>query len=387
MAQRAVSTRTRRSSLWTRFGRLAQRPWPGAPIALLLIALAYLWVGVFGAEILVDRLSTPLFASWLMPLASHYLGLIPSPVVRDALLDPTFGILQNGLFAALGVVLPVLFCFYSLQALFEDSGYLARLAVLSDRLMSKVGLNGQALVPLVLGFSCATMSIVGARTLPTKKERTILTLLVVGVPCAPLLAAMAVVLAGLPWTSSAVVFGLVLVRLLVAGHVAGKVLPGHRSDFILELPEMRMPRLTVLGLKTARRTWQFVKEALPIFIAASLLVFVLERLGGLALITEWSRPVVEGVLGLPEGAMAVFIKTAVRRESGAAELSALRGSFAPLQLVVMLVMMMFLVPCANATVAVFKERGLRTGLALLGLTALSGLVAGALVNLVGHSFV
>jgi ferrous iron transport protein B len=257
--------------------------------------------------------------------------------------------------------------------------------VLADRLLRRVGLNGQGLIPLILGFSCVAAAVITTRMLPTRKERIILTLLVVGLPCAPLLAVMVVILGKMPWTASAVVFGVIFARLLAAGYVSSKVLGGPRPDFILEIPPMRIPRVGVLMAKTWRRTWDFVREAVPVFLAASFAMFLFARAGGLAAMEEAAQPLVRDLLGLPDQAVQVFIKTAIRREAGATELNLLRDQFDHLQLVVTLLVMTLLLPCVNTAIVIVKERGLKAASVVLVTVILSAFLIGAAVNGVCHA--
>ncbi|MCP4676244.1 MAG: ferrous iron transporter B [Deltaproteobacteria bacterium] len=383
IVERVLVSSARSPSLLVRFGALAQRPVSGVLIGLVVLILAYYWVGVFGATFVVDNLATHLFDGLLIPFFEKIVEPIPSAFVRDAIMDSDFGLLPTGLFLALGLVLPVLFCFYLFESILEDSGYLPRLAVLLDRIFRWLGLNGQSLIPLVLGFSCITMAVITTRMLPTRKERIILTLLLIlGIPCAPLLAVMFILLGKMPWTAGAVVFGFVAVQILLAGYLSNKLIPGELPDLILELPKMRIPRPQVMLVKTWRRTWQFMREALPIFLVASFAVFLVDRLGGLALLENLARPVVQGLLGLPDQTVQVFIKTAIRRENGATELNLLRDQFDNVQLVVTMLVMTFLMPCINATIVIIKERGFKVSLLILTTVSIWAITAGAVVNLV-----
>ncbi|MFH2000420.1 MAG: nucleoside recognition domain-containing protein, partial [Planctomycetota bacterium] len=383
IVDRVTTSEAGSPSLLVRFGRVAQRPLAGTLIAVCVMIAAYYWVGVFGATLVVDALGRYVFDGFLVPLCDKMVAPIPSEFLRDAIMDPDFGLLPSGLFLAVGLVLPVLFCFYLLQAVLEDSGYLPRLAVLFDRLFRWLGLNGQSLIPLILGFSCVTMAVITTRMLPSRKERIILTLLLIlGIPCAPLLAVMLVILHKMPWTAGATVFGVIGLQILVAGYVASKLIPGKLPDLILEIPKMRIPRPGIVLSKTWRRTWSFMREALPVFLLASFVVFLFNRMGGLSLMETLFRPFMQGFLGLPDESVQVFIKTAIRRESGAAELSLLSSQFSNLQLVVALLVMTFLMPCINAAIVIIKERGLKVALSILFLVAVWAVVAGSLVNAV-----
>ena len=383
IAQRVAIRTNRAPTLLTRFGRLAQRPLSGAVIAAFVVVVAYLWIGAFAATFVVDSIDVHLFQDFLVPFCESIVAKIPMDFVRDAIMDHDFGLLPAGLFLAVGIVLPVLFAFYLLHGVLDDSGYLPRLAVLFDRLFRKIGLNGQALIPLVLGFSCVTMAVITTRMLATRKERIILTLLLcMGIPCAPLLAVMIVLLSPLPWTASAVVFGVIALQIVVSGFAASKIIKGKLSDLILELPPMRVPRITRVLRHTWARTWLFMREAVPLFLLASFVMFLFHRVGGLDVIESAARPLTQSFLGLPDQAVQVFLKTAIRRENGATELRLLRDYFDNVQLVVALVVMSFLVPCINAALVVLKERGVKTGIAILSASTFWAILLGALLNLV-----
>ena len=382
MVERAVTRHRESPSLLVHFGRLAQRPVSGALIAALVLAASYLWAGVLAAQVVVGVIDAHLIRGFLQPWCERLVAVIPVAYLRDAIVDRDFGLLPTGVFLALGTVLPVLFAFYLLQTLLEDSGYLPRLSVLCDQWLRRLGLNGRGLVPLMLGFSCCTMAVITARLLPTRKERFILTLLVAGVPCAPLSAVMLVLLSSMPWSAAAFVVGLVALRLAAFGFIAGRLSPEGPSDLILEIPRMRLPRPSALLKKSWWRTRRFMREAIPVFMVASLAVFVFSRTGGLAALERFARPVVQGWLGLPEQAVQVFIKTAIRRESGATELCLLQGQFSHLQLVVTMLVMTFVVPCLNASIVIFKERGVKMGAVILAVVVATALAAGAAVHLV-----
>ncbi|MHC4176572.1 MAG: nucleoside recognition domain-containing protein [Planctomycetota bacterium] len=359
------------------FGHYAAHPLFGLPIALLVILAGYYWVGLLGATIVVDYLNQKLFCVLLLPACERLFGNLPWTFVQDAILDPDFGLVPTGLFLALGIVLPVLFFFYTVFGLLEDSGYLPRLSVLLDRALRRLGLTGKGVLPLVFGFSCITTAILAARVLPTRKERIITSfLLLLGFPCAPMLAVMLVVLEPLPWTAAATLFGLLFVQVLVAGVLANAIMPGGGSDFILELSPIRIPRLWVVLNRARQKSWQFLKEALPAFMAASFLLFVLDRLGGLDALERLVRPVVNSLLGLPDQSVRVFMKTMIRRENGAAELTLVQNHFNSLQLVVTLFVMTVILPCVNSAIVLLREQGIKICLLLLLIVSLYAIVAG-----------
>ncbi len=369
------------------FGHLAQHPVWGVPIAAAVILTLYFVVGVVGATWVVDWLNGNVFDSLVLPWLAGWVSYIPWEPARAALMDPDFGIFPAGVVLALGLVLPVLLFFYAAFSVLQDSGYLARLSVLMDRLLRVVGLNGRGVVPLAMGFSCVTMALLTTRILHTRRERIIASLLLLmGVPCAPLLGVMLIVLGPLPVSASVLVFGWIGLQMLLVGWLASKLLPGQGGDFIMELPPMRLPRIRQVARLTWMQTWRFVLEALPFFALAALGLFVFNRLGGLDALQAAAHPLVHGLLGLPDAAVQVFIKTLIRREAGATELSHLREVFSNVQLVVTLLVMTFLSPCVNAVLVLFKERGARVAGVLLVFVTVWAVVAGAAVSLLCRWF-
>jgi ferrous iron transport protein B len=363
------------------FGRAAHHPILGVLIAALVVSAAYLWIGSLGATRVVDWLSAHVFEGWLNPLATRWAAHLPWPIVRDALVDPEFGLVPTGVSLAFGLVMPVLAFFYFAFNILIDSGYLPRLSVLFDRVFRLIGLNGKGILPLTMGFSCVTMALITTRVLDTKRERIIASLLLMlGTPCAPLLAMMLVILGQMPVSAAATVFGVIVTQTALAGFAAGRLLEGRPADFILAIPPMRRPRLRRALARTFRQTYHFMKEAVPLFLLASLVVFAVNRFGALAALERAAHPVVNGLLGLPDEAIRVFMKTLIRRESGAAELELAHGGFDGVQLVVTMLVMSFLMPCVNSAIVLVKERGVPTAFAMIGLVSIYALAVGAAVN-------
>ncbi|MBW2608723.1 MAG: ferrous iron transporter B [Deltaproteobacteria bacterium] len=375
-----VKPPSRNPFLW-KFGDWCTQFSTGIPIAFVMLYITYLFVGSFGATFLVDTINGTLFEGFLVPWTTKLIEPIPSAFIRDMIVDPDFGILPTGVFLALGLVLPVLFCFYIAFGILEDSGYLPRISILLDKLLQKIGLNGKGVIPLVMGFSCITMAILTTRMLDTRKERIIATfLLLLGMPCAPLLAVMFIILGKMPISASITVFGLIFLQILIAGYLANKILPGSRTPLFLEIPVMRLPKPLHILKMSALKTYFFMKEAVPVFILASLLVFLFERVGGLEALERISKPVINGFMGLPEKSAQVFIKTIIRRESGATEIEHLSGIYDNVQLVVNLLVMTFLLPCMNATIVLFKERGSKVALVIIGTVMIYAIFIGSIVN-------
>lgn len=364
-----------------RFGDWCTKTTTGIPIAFAVLAAMYLFIGSFGATYLVDAINGVLFQGMIIPWTTELLAPIPSAFIRDMIIDPDFGVLPTGVFLAMGLVLPVIFCFYIAFGILEDSGYLPRISILLSRVLQKIGLNGKGVIPLVMGFSCVTMALLTTRILSTEKEKNIASfLLFLCMPCAPLIAVMLIILEKMPFSASLTVYGLIFFQICLAGYLADKILPGERSPMLLEIPVMRIPKPIAVIKMSVAKTYFFMKEALPVFIFASLAVFIFQRLGGLEIIEKALGPIISEVLGLPEKSIQVFIKTIIRRESGALELQHLSGAYTNLQLVVSLLIMVFIAPCINATIVLFKERGGQAATIIMISVYLYAIVLGSLVD-------
>lgn len=354
----------------------------GVPIALLVLALMYLVVGEFGAQFLVGLIEGDLFGGLVIPTVRNVCLKVPFPIFERAITGE-FGLVSVGLTLALGVVVPVLFMFFLAFAALEDSGYLARLSILMERVFRRIGLTGKGVFPIIMGFSCVTMAILTTRILESKKERIIATLLLLmGMPCAPLLSVMLVVLAELSWTAYVVVFGILAAQMFLIGFLAEKLLPGYRSLFFMEIPPLRIPKFKNILTKTVQRITHFTAEAIPVFLMATFVLFVLNELGFLRLVEYLGKPVLESWLGLPPESIRVVISTVIRREAGAALLKDMfdQGIFDDVQVVLLLLICTFLLPCVNALVVTYKERGVKTATFLILFVSTYAILVGVVLH-------
>ena len=261
----------------------------------------YLFVGHLGAGVMVDWLESTFFGEWLNPLAEQAAAVIPWPLVRDFLVGE-YGLVTMALSYSIAIVLPIVLTFFLAFSLLEDSGYLARLAVMANRPFKAMGLNGKAVLPMVLGLGCDTMATLTTRILETRKERIQVTLLLaLGVPCSAQLGVLLGMVAILSGAGVTVWLGVVLLTLFVVGWLAARLLPGQSSDFILELPPIRQPQLKNIVVKTVARVEWYLKEVLPLFIAGTTLLFVLDKVGLLVLLERLIAPLVQGLVGTASG--------------------------------------------------------------------------------------
>jgi ferrous iron transport protein B len=367
--------------------RATRRPLTGLPILAVVLYALYLFVGVFGAQTLVKLLEDGLFGHGINPAATWLADrFVPVPFIRDFLVGQ-YGLITMGLTYAIAIVLPVVATFFLMFGFLEDSGYIPRLAIFCDRIFRVMGLNGKAVLPMVLGLGCDTMATMTTRILGTPKERLIaILLLALGIPCSAQLATILGILGGISFVALATLFTVVLGQMFFVGWLAARVLKGDRSEFILELPPIRWPRLGNLLTKTRLRVWWYLGEAVPLFLVGTVLLFVLDRLGALTVIAAAGRPIVTGLLGLPPATAQILVMGFLRRDYGAAGLFQLAhsGQLTGVQAVVALTVMTLFVPCVANFLMMVRERGVKTGLAIVGVITPIAIFTGAGLNYALH---
>jgi ferrous iron transport protein B len=367
--------------------RLSTHPVFGWPILFLVLLLVYQFVGVFGAGTLVDWIERGLFEERVNPLLVRAFSLLPSEGVRDFFVGP-YGLLTVGLTYGLAIVLPIVLTFFFAFAWLEDSGYLPRLAVMSDRLLRLMGLNGRAVLPMVLGLGCDTMATLTTRTLPSRKERLLATLLLaLAIPCSAQLGVVLGMLALLPLRATLAWIGVLLLVMIVVGRIAARILPGTCSSFVVELPPLRWPRVRNLILKTVSRLEWYLKEALPLFLLGTALLFTLDRLGLLAVLVRAGEPVVTGWLGLPREAAEAFLVGFLRRDYAATSLFDLsrRQGLDEVQTLVSMVTITLFIPCIANVFIIVKEHGAKTALAVVAFVFPFAILVGGVVRLLARS--
>jgi ferrous iron transport protein B len=375
--------RARDNTLRDSLGVLSMHPVWGVPVLAAVLFIAYEFVGVFGAGTLVKLVEDGLFGKVVNPAA---LGLavrfLPWEWVRDLFVG-RYGLVTMALTYAIAIVLPVVGTFFVFFGVLEDSGYLPRLAVMVNRIFRGMGLNGKAVLPMILGLGCDTMATLTTRILPTRKERALVTLLLaLGVPCSAQLGVILAMLGSMAPAGTLIWAGVVAGTLFGVGWAAGRLMPGRGSDFLLEVPPMRVPSLSNILVKTLARTEWYLKEALPLFVLGTLLLFALDATGILPRLEVVSRPLVVGLLGLPEQATDAFLVGFLRRDYGAAGFFVLRrgGQLDGVQAVVALSVITLFVPCIANFFMMIKERGIKTTLAMVAFIVPFAFAVGAALN-------
>ena len=347
-----------------RFSRWTMNPWTGVPLLLLVLYFGlYQFVGGFGAGTIVDFLEGTIFEEYLNPWV---IGLCERHIPwywLNELLVGEYGLFTLGIRYAVAIILPIVGTFFIAFAIIEDSGYFPRLAMLVDRVFKKIGLNGRAVIPMVLGFGCDTMATVVTRTLESTRERIIATLLLaLAIPCSAQMGVILGLLSGVPGALAVWLCTLVAI-FLVVGLLAAQIVPGERPMFYMEIPPMRLPQMQNVLVKTLTRMQWYFMEIFPLFMIASILLWAGKLTGAMAWLVDALNPVMR-MLGLPMEASAAFILGFFRRDFGAAGLYDLQtdGLLDPVQLTVAAVTLTLFVPCVAQFLVMQKERGWKTSL-------------------------
>ncbi|NTU72305.1 MAG: ferrous iron transport protein B [Coriobacteriia bacterium] len=332
-------------------------PLTGVPMLLGLLAFMYIVIGQWVAGGVVGFLEGDIMGEHYIPLVQSLVGRVFAPESPlYVILAGEFGVLTMTPTYLLAVILPLVTAFYLLLSLLEDTGYLPRIAALTDRSLTSMGLNGRAVIPLILGLGCITMGTLTTRILGSKRERFIATaLMAIAVPCSAQIAVIASLMAKTSPAFSAAYLGVLLGIFVALGTALNKIVPGTSTDLLIDLPSLRMPRLDNVVRKSGVKVWGFMKEVTVFFLAGAAFISILQVTGVLEWVIVVAKPLTVGWLGLPAEAAAAFVMGFVRRDFGAAGFFTMGLTQA--QLLVAMITITLFVPCIASTMVVLKERG------------------------------
>ncbi|CAN5454201.1 hypothetical protein BH11CYA1_BH11CYA1_40490 [soil metagenome] len=313
----------------------------------------------------------------------NFMGMLGNIIVGE------YGLATLTVTYLLGLLMPLVIGFYLGLSLLEDSGYLPRLAVLVDRMMNKIGLNGRAIIPLILGLGCVTMATITTRLLTTRREKIIATaLLGVAIPCSAQLGVVSGTLAraggGAAW---AVYLFVVIGILAITGVLLNMVLPGKSQGLMIDLPPMRLPRFDNVLRKTWKKSWNFLVDATPMFFLAGFVVTLAQMIGLLDLIIKVLQPIVVNWLNLPNDPRipTTFILGIVRRDFASFGLADV--ALTPVQAVTAMIVITLFVPCIATVGVMIKERGMKIALSIwFGSWAAAFVIGGVLARLLPFVF-
>ncbi len=342
-----------------RLSRVMIHPLTGLPLLGALLYVVYKVLGEWVAGDIVglteETLMQGLYEPWVRGLVGQF---FESGSAAFTFLAGEFGVLTMTATYLVGVILPLVAGFYVLMSLLEDSGYLPRIAALADRALTGIGLNGRAVIPLILGLGCVTMGTLTTRILGSKRERFIATaLMAIAVPCSAQIAVIAALMARVGGWYTAAYLGLLLAIFAIIGTLLNRLTPGVSTDLLIDLPPLRLPRVGNVARKSATKVWHFMREVSVFFLAGAALVSALDISGALGWIQTVAAPLTVSWLHLPAEAATAFVMGFVRRDFGAAGFFTMDLTSA--QLLVGMVTITLFVPCIASMMVILKERGWR----------------------------
>jgi ferrous iron transport protein B len=374
-----------RPGFGARLGRALVRPLIGVPVLAVTLYAIYEIIGVFVAGTVVGFTEGTVMQGYVEPFLRGLIERVTgSTGVAYSMLAGEFGVVTMTVTYIFGLLLPLVVAFYLLMSTLEDSGYLPRIAALSDRLMTGIGLNGRAIIPMILGFGCITMATMTTRILGSERERRIATaLMAFAIPCSAQLGVVVALLAVAGGGGIALAYaGIMIVIFGVIGVAMDRVLPGKSTDLLIDLPPLRLPRPKNVIVKTYHKTVMFLREVIVYFVAGALLLSLLEVTGALAGLQRLLSPLTIGWLGLPAEASSAFVMGFVRRDFGATGIYEL--GLSPTQILVALVTITLFVPCIASVLVIMKERGRAfTAAVWVGSVGLAFLVGGVVARVAG----
>lgn len=374
---------------------ISNHPAGGAILAILVLVASF-WVIRLIGEGIINYITDPFFQKLWAPLLMKLSAVLgPGSIWHSMLIGKlidgqidylqSFGLLSDGLYIEFGVVIPYILSFYLVLGILEDVGYLPRLAVLADTMLHRLGLHGYAIIPTILGLGCNVPAVMATRILESRKQRFIAaTLISIAVPCAALQAMIIGLVGQQGWQYVLMVYGTLFLSWVVIGLILNRTVKGFSPELLVEIPPYRFPPWRVVGEKLWLRIYGFIKEALPIVLAAVLAVNILYTIGVFDFIANVTAPVVTGLLGLPKETVVALAIGFVRKDVAVGMLAPL--GLTPQQLVISSTVLAMLFPCVATFAILSRELGAKDMLKATGIMIVSALVAGSLQNLIlqGH---
>lgn len=340
-----------------------------------LLALAY---GLFTMMVtLVNLLEGPISEA-LQPLSDILTVLIQGLLPPGAFNEVLSLAIPEGLVIPFTIIMPAMIIVGVFISILEDTGLLPRYSVALERVTSFIGVSGQAIIPLTLGFGCRTPAIMATSLLPNAAERFIIaTLLSIVVPCAASLGVMAAVIAKFN-AYIYVVAATMLVVLLLLGFGLSRLMPRDES-FVYELPPLRIPAWRTTWQKVVSRTGGFFTEVLPLLLLMNIVLRALMETGVLE-----SFQAMEGFtqffFGIPAEAMVAVLITIFQRYL--APLVLLNLALSPREATIAITMIALSLPCLPVMTMIVKEMGAKQLLSILALGIISSIIVGVSLNLI-----
>lgn len=341
-----------------------------------------------GIMALVFWLTFNVIGAWLQGLLEQFIGwlteLADAGMTAWNVNDALHSLIINGIFNGVGSVLsflPIIVTLFFFLSLLEDTGYMARVAFVMDKLLRKIGLSGRSIVPMLVGFGCSVPGVMASRTLPSERDRKMTIMLIPFMSCTAKLpiygfftAAFFPEYSGLIMV--ALYFGGIAVGILVAMIAKNSIFKGDAVPFVMELPNYRMPGAKNVLQLLWDKAKDFLQRAFTVIFLATIIVWFLTTFSlHLNMVTESKDSILAGIAGViapvfaPLGFGDWRISTAlitgfIAKESVVSTLSILFGTTTALTSLIstkaaaaLLVFCLLYTPCIAAIASIRRELG------------------------------
>ena len=301
-----------------------------------------------------------------MQLGNLYLNFITDLVIsffpEDSfwgnMLIGDYGILTMTPIYLLFLLLPLVTVFNFLQHTLDESNLLPRIAKAMNKPFRLIGLGGNSIVPILLGFGCVTAALVSTNLLGSKREKLIASaLLCITVPCSAQVAIIFAMAFILEAKYMFLYLFTVLLIFFLLGFLLNLLLPGSFVSVPIQTSALLLPDMKQIIKKTAIESKDFLRDSGLTFFLGSAGISILDYYNGFMKLREWFAPITSGFLHLPENATNLFIMSIIKRDLGAAGLYSMvrDGSFTQAEILVTLTVLTLFVPCFASQMILFKE--------------------------------
>ncbi|MFA5313230.1 MAG: ferrous iron transport protein B [Methanomassiliicoccales archaeon] len=343
-----------------RISELSLRPWPGIPVLALVL------LGVFSMVVFVGAFLETVFVSAYQDATGSFFDWMATSIGGDLGSALAAG-LDLTMMSIVAIVIPYILLFYLVLAVLEDTGYLPRVVILLDGVMQKFGLSGRSVIPMIVGTGCNVPAILATRVLGSRRERLILsTVIILAVPCG----AQTVVILGLVGAYGSIfhvaaIYAILLALIVISAWMMHRLMKFEPIGLMIEVPELSVPRLDNVLIKTYHRVKDFFLIAFPILLVSSIALELLMQYDILDAMVDPFSPLTVGLLGLPAVTIIALIFGVMRKEMSLQLLVVLFGTadFALAmtvdQMFVFSLVMATYVPCVSAFSVMFKEFGIK----------------------------
>ena len=354
------------------------RAFPGIPILCLILFFLLLSVFVIGSW--MESWIVEGFTEFiLVPFASLGLPPLAEQVGYSVLV---------AIEAGLGIVFPFVLTFYLGFSFLEDTGYMTRAAFLADRSMHRLGLHGEAIIPMVIGFGCTVPAVMSLRILKTRREQTIAAFLITLVPCTGrtvIVAGIVAAFVGIVWAFS--IYFIVFILIIITAIVMSRLTPGEQFGMIVEMPSLRKPKIKLVLQKSWLRIKEFLFIAMPLLIVTSVLLGLLQYFGVIDAFQSLVAPITVSLLGLPEYASTALLFGVFRKELAFETLAVLSGTadlgsvMTSVQLYTFAIVSILFIPCISTVAVLYKQLGAKIAILTSAYSLFLGLLIGVLINI------